>query len=135
MSITPAVFADSDLVDIRRFAGYPAYGTGVIVFPFPWWFKYYQALETRLQNLSANEATVVQNYLTQLRTMEAAIPGAGANLDTDKAAVWTHNKNEVRDRMRLYNLWRRQFCDFLGIPFGPNGSGGEASGGGVSLVV
>jgi hypothetical protein len=37
--------------------------------------------------------------------------------------------------MRLYNLWRRQFCDFLGIPFGPNGSGGEASGGGVSLVV
>jgi hypothetical protein len=118
--ISPAFqFADTDLIDMRRFAGYPAFGTGVIVFPFPWWFKYYQALETRMQNLTPNEATVVQTYLTTLRQLEAAIPLAGANLDTDAAAVWTHNKNEVRDRDRLYDGWRRRFCGFLGVPAGP----------------
>src|ERR1039458_7788773 len=96
---TPYVFTDSQLTDIRRYCGYPARGTGVIVFPFPWWFKYYQALEVRLQNLLPNEATIVLTYLAQLATLEAAIPNAGANLDTDRADVWFHNKQEVRDRV------------------------------------
>lgn len=137
MALLPAAtFVDSDLVDIRRFAGYPAYGTGVIVFPFPWWFQYYQALETRLQNLTANEATVVQTYLTNLRTLEAAIPGAGANLDTDQAAVWKHNANEVRDRTRLYDDWRMRLCGFLGVPPGPDLNGaGASSGNGMKITI
>jgi hypothetical protein len=113
-------FVDADKIDIRRFCGYPAFGTGVIVFPFPWWFKYYQALEVRILNLTADENLIVQQYLTQLRTMEAAIPGAGANLDTDEAAVWKHNPNEVRDRERLFDRWRLRFCGFLGLPPGPD---------------
>jgi hypothetical protein len=129
------VFADADLVDIRRFAGYPARGTGIVVFPFPWWFKYYQALEVRLQNLTASEAAIIQQYLTQLRTLEAAIPGSGANLDTDQAAVWTHNKNEVRDRTRLYMQWRRQFCELLGVPYGSGAQPGGGCGGGVTMVI
>ena len=108
-------------------------GTGVIVFPFPWWFKYYQALEVRLQNLTMNEATVVQTYLTGLRTLEAAIPGVGNNLDTDRAAVWKHNANEQRDRDRLYDSWRRRFCGFLGVPPGPELA--DSGSGTVSLVV
>jgi hypothetical protein len=127
---TPYAFADSDLVDIRRFAGYPAFGTGVVIFPFPWWFKYYQALEVRLQTLTTDEGAVVQTYLTNLRTLESAIVSASANLDTDQAAVWTHNKNEVRDRDRLYDSWRRRFVGFLGVPAGPdlaNSSSGQMS--------
>jgi hypothetical protein len=45
-------------------------------------------------------------YLAQLYPLEAAIPGAGGNLDTDQAAVWTHNRDEVRDRAALFDLWR-----------------------------
>lgn len=117
---TAYVFADADLVDTRRFCGYPALGTGIVVFPFPWWFKYYQALEVRLQNLTPDEGAVCQTYLTSLRTLEAAIPAAGANLDTDEAAVWKHNKDEVADRADLYDDWRRRYCGFLGLPPGPD---------------
>jgi len=129
---TPYVFTDAQLTDIRRYCGYPVLGTGVIVFPFPWWFKYYQALEVRLQNLLPNEATVVLSYLTQLQTLEAAIPGAGANLDTDKADVWTHNKQEVRDRIDLYTQWRLQLCDILGLP---PGDGLKGSGNNIRMAV
>jgi len=113
-------FADTDKIDIRRYCGYPAFGTGVVIFPFPWWFKYYQALEVRILNLTQDESAVVQQYLTDLRTLEAAIPAAGANLDTDQAAVWAHNKDELRDRSRLFDDWRLRFCGFLGLPPGPD---------------
>lgn len=130
--LTPAAFIDSDLVDIRRFAGYPALGTGVVVFPFPWWFKVYQALEARLQNMTADEAVVAQTFLTNLRVLEAALAASGANLDTDQAAVWTHNKHEVRDRYDLFDRERGRFCGFLGVPAGPDL---QAGGGVVSMVV
>ncbi|MGH6957539.1 MAG: hypothetical protein ACREEW_12820 [Caulobacteraceae bacterium] len=122
----PYVWADADLVDARRYAGYPLYGTGTIVFPFPWWFKYYQAMEVRFQTMTADEGAVAQTFLTNLRTLEAAIPAAGANLDTEAAAVWTHNPREVADRMGLYGAYRRQWCAFLGIPPGPALDGGAA---------
>lgn len=130
---TAYVFADSDLVDIRRFGGYPALGTGIVVFPFPWWFKYYQALEVRLQNLTANEAAVVQTFLASLRVLEAAIASSGANLDTDQAAVWFHNKNEVRDRYDLYNRERLRFTGFLGVPPGPELDNNSSNS--ISMVV
>ena len=113
------VWSVSDLVDCRRFAGYPLYGTGTVIFPFPWWFKYYQATEVRFQNMTNEEGAVAQTFLTNLRTLENAIPGATANLDTDQAAVWKHNKQEVADRVGLYTEYRRQWCEFLGIPAGP----------------
>lgn len=128
----PYVWADADLVDGRRFAGYPLYGTGTIVFPFPWWFKYYQAMEVRFQTMTADEGAVAQTFLGNLRTLEAAIPAAGANLDTDEAAVWTHNPREVADRVELYVAYRRQWCAFLGIPPGPALDGG---GGQMAVVV
>ncbi len=131
MPVPSYVFADTDMIDIRRFCGYPAIGTGIIVFPYPWWFKYYTAMEVRMQNLTANEATVVQNYLGQLRGLETAIPAAAGNLDTAAAAVWTWNRNEVRDRERLFDGWRRRLCGFLGIPTGPDLAGG----GGLTVVV
>lgn len=124
MAFTPYTFTDAQLVDIRRFAGYPAYGDGDVVFPMPWILRQYLALEYRLQHISQSEGLVVVNtYLTNLYTLESAIPGTSANLDTDVAAVWTHNKNEQRDRDMLFDSWRKRLCNFLGVPPGPNFGG------------
>ncbi len=124
MPFTPYAFTDAQLVDIRRFCGYPAYGSGAVVNPLPWVMKYYQVLEYKLQSLSAAEgAVVVTTYLANLYTLETAIPGVSANLDTDEAAVWKHNKNELRDRDALFANWRRKLCAFLGVPPGPQFEG------------
>jgi hypothetical protein len=117
--ILPAyTFTDTDRIDLRRFMGYPMYGTGAVSF-VERFSRIYVMMETKLSNLTSSEATVIQQYLTTLRTLEAAIPAAGANLDTDQAAVWTHNKNEVADRIALYNNWRFQLCSIIGLPPGP----------------
>lgn len=124
MPFTPYTFTDAQLVDIRRFCGYPAYGDGAVVFPYPWIQRNYLALEYRLQHMSASEgAVVVTTYLTNLYTLENAIPTTSDNLDTDQAAVWTHNKNELRDREALFDSWRRRLCSFLGVPRGPQFDG------------
>lgn len=132
MTVPAHTFPEHRLVDIRRYCGYPAVGTGVIVFPFPWWFKYYSALETRLQNLTDTEATVVTNYLTQLDALELAIFNASTNLGTSAAAVWTRNEKEVQDRTNLFDQWRRKLCGFLGVPPGPDL---EGSGNNMRVVV
>lgn len=125
-------FTDQELVDVRRFCGYPAYGDGGVVFPFPWIMRNYLALEYRLQHMSVTEGGVVVNtYLTNLYTIEGAIPTASGNLDTDQAAVWKHNANELRDRDRLFDGWRRRLCRFIGIPPGPEFGGG----GSMEIVV
>lgn len=121
MSFVAYTFTDAQLVDIRRFCGYPVYGSGAVVFPAPWVMKQFMALEYKLQNVNADEANVVVSiYLSNLNALENAIPAASANLDTDSAAVWTHNKNELRDREQLFDSWRRRLCQFLGVPPGPN---------------
>lgn len=133
MPFVAYTFTSAQLVDVRRFCGYPAYGDGAVVYPYPWIMKQYLALEYRLQHISSDEGAVVVNtYLANLYTLETAVPGAGANLDTDAAAVWTHNKNEVRDRFALLDSWRRRLCQFLGVPPGPHMS---SSGGSIGLIV
>jgi hypothetical protein len=128
MAFVPFVPTSAQLVDVRRFCGYPLYGDGAVVFPAPWIMRQYLALEYRMQHMSVDEGAVLVNtYLTNLYTLESAIPGASANLDTDEAAVWKHNKNEVRDRERLLNLWRRKLCNFMGIPPGPNFGGNRGA--------
>lgn len=127
------MFTDAELTDIRRFCGYPVKGqfpTQGFGYRF---FQDYGTLEYRLQNLTSDEEGVIRTtYLANLSTLEAAIPGAGGNLDTAQAAVWIRNANEVRDRQRLFDLWRRQLCGFLGVPPGPAlGAGG----GTIALVV
>ncbi len=132
MPTTLYTFTDQQLIDIRRYCGYPAYGDGSVVFPQPWIMRQYLALEYRLQHLDSSEGgVVVNNYLASLSTLESAITAASANLDTDAAAVWKHNKQEVKDRIALYTWTRRQLCDFLGVPPGPNFN----SGAGISFIV
>ena len=114
------MFTDAQKVDIRRFCGYPVFGGTPSSFQSYRFFQAYGTLEYRMQNLlAAEEAVITTVYLPNLNTLEAAIPATGDNLDTDQAAVWTHNKHEQRDREQLFDSWRRRLCDFLGVPPGP----------------
>jgi hypothetical protein len=113
-------FTDAEKTDIRRFCGFPVYG-GQPVQAFGWRFmQWYGTLEFRLNNLQVSEESVIRDtYLANLYRLETAIMGASDNLDTDEAAVWKRNKNEVSDRFILFDAWRRRFCGYLGIPPGP----------------
>ena len=95
-------------VDIRRYCGFSVFGNDTTASPPAWGYRYYAQyliLEYRMNNLSTDEETTLENvYLSNLATLEAAIPTASGNLDTDRAAVWYHNKNEVSDRFKLFNL-------------------------------
>ncbi len=112
------MLTDQQKTDIRRFCGYSAYGAspaGNIGWRF---YTAYGLLEYRMNNLSVAEVTVVVNYLTTLNQLEAVVPLASDNLDSDAASVWTHNRNEVGDRLNLLDEWRRRLCSFLGVPPG-----------------
>jgi hypothetical protein len=78
------------------------------------------SIDYRLANLRPEEEDVVVNtYLANLYLREQDIQTAAANLDTAQAAVWTRNKDEIRDRRELFDTLRRELCSFLGFPPGP----------------
>ena len=114
----------AQLTDTRRYMGYQLVGTtwpitddqDLAYGPFGFVIM---SLYKRLTTLSATEEVVMGTYLTNLNTLEAAIVSASANLDTDEAAVWKHNKNEVGERIGLYNYLRRELCKFIGFAPGP----------------
>ncbi len=113
-------FTDSELTDLRRHCGYPAYGLGNGGFSNWRFYQAYGMLEYRLQRLSGAEELVGRTYLQTLSTLERAVTDASATLDTDSAAAWVRNAREVADRTRLFDDWRRRLCGFLGIPAGPS---------------
>lgn len=124
-TVTPTPLTDAERVDARRFCGYPVHGPGASGFVGYRFFHAYGMLEYRLTNLAPAELTQVRTYLSQLAPLETGILGAAANLDTNQAAVWTRNPGEVRDRERLFDGWRKRLCSFLGVPPGPEMSGGD----------
>ena len=103
---------DAEKTDARRFCGYPAYGAAPAGFDLRF-YQVYGLLEFRLNNLSCEEIRVVRRYLGTLNVLEIAVPRSAENLDTDIAAVWTRNRDEPRDRIRLFDDWRRRLCGFL----------------------
>lgn len=120
-------FTTAEKVDIRRFCGFGQFGALAgqgFAYRF---FQQYGNLEYRLNNSLAEEEAVIRtNFLANIYPLETALnnDGVGANLDTDQAAVWHHNRAEMPDRIRLYNYWRRELCKFMGIKPGPGLSGG-----------
>ena len=112
------MFTDAERTDIRRFCGYPAYGAGVAGNMGWRFYTAYGALEYRITNLAPAEEAVVRQQLGTLRQLECAVPAASATLDTDRAAVWTRNADEVGERLRLLDEWRARLCGFLGVPPG-----------------
>lgn len=119
------MLTDQQKTDVRRYAGYPMIGSTPTDasrdFAYGWVSPgVWETLYSRLNSMSTSEENVlITVYLDKLTTLETAITDASDNLDTDVAAIWTHNKNEVSDRMNLFNKWRRQMCSFIGIPPGP----------------
>lgn len=91
------------------------------------YFQVYGLLEFRMTNLSDSEIGIVRRYLGALTTLEQAVPATSGNLDTDQASVWSRNKDELSDRIRLLDEWRRRLSGFLGVPAGPALSGGTAA--------
>ena len=121
---------DSERIDVRRFCGYPAYGTGASGEQSWRFFTAYGELEYRLTNLAPGEFQQVRLYLSQLYPLETGIVAAASNLDTDEAAVWKHNRQEVVQRTALFDTWRRRLAGFIGVPPGP-----DLGGGGGGLIV
>ncbi|MGC9268992.1 hypothetical protein [Acidiphilium sp.] len=126
----PGTLTEAQKVDIRRFCGYPAYGAGAAGFQSWRFFQAYGTLEYRMNNFAPAEIAVVVNYLNTLNALEAAVPLASANLDTEAAASWQHNQREVHDRDALFDGWRRRLCGFIGIP-----PGGALESSGITLIV
>ncbi len=129
------MLSDAEKVDVRRFAGYGNYGNQGYMLPAA-----YVTLERKLNSLLTEEESVLRTvYLARLVTLEVdAVDQTAQNLDTDEAAVWVHNKNELYERRTLYFEFRCQMCDFLGVPIGPalqrslGGASGSGSGNGSS---
>jgi hypothetical protein len=119
--------SDSERVDVRRFCGYSAYGAAPEGMQSWRFFQVYGLLEFRMTNLSVAEIAVVRRYLATLQSLELAVAGVSDNLDTDQATTWTRNKDELTDRIRLFDGWRRRLCGFIGIPSGPALTGGTAA--------
>jgi hypothetical protein len=126
------MLSEGEKTDARRYLGYPVHGAssaGNMGWQF---YQAYGAMEFRLSNLSDSEERVLRSYLGTLAGLELAIPGTGAGLDTGSAAGWTRNPQELNERVRLFDDWRRRFCAFLGLPAGP---AVMASGNSVGLVI
>jgi len=123
-------FSDDERTAIRRYCGYGAFGADPTGFGGWRFFQQAGLLEYRMSNLSASEETVTRQYLTQLATLETEVTTVGDRLDTAQAAVWTRNPAELRERLQLFDTWRRRLCGFLGIP-----PGAELGPSGVRVVV
>jgi hypothetical protein len=115
--LTP--LTDAEKVGVRRHCGYPAYGGTPAGFSSWRFYQVYGLLEFRINNLADPELVVIRKYLHTLDALETAVPQASDNMDTDQAASWSRNRNEYRDREKLYDDWRLRLCSFLGIPPGP----------------
>ena len=122
MSLT---LSTQDKVDIRRHMGYGFLGAGQPGLMYFRYFPHYQTMEWRMDNLQDEEITVLQDtYLPVLNQLEMQTAGAGDGadndtLDTDRAAVWFHNKDEVTDRAALYTYYRKMLCNVMQLPPGP----------------
>ena len=122
VGLSNSALSVAERVDVRRFCGYPAYGAGAAGSQSWRFFQWYGTLEYRMTNFAQEELQVGRQYLGSLYVLEQGIVTAAANLDTDKAAAWTHSRSEVADRVRLFDEWRRRLATFIGIPVDPGGA-------------
>ena len=113
------MLTEQQKVDVRRHCGFPVYGNGVGASPPSFGYRYYTQyliLEYRLDNLDPDEeTTLINDYILNCNLSHAAIQTSSFNLSTDRAAVWWHNKREVKDRFELYKLQCQLMIQFLGL--------------------
>lgn len=123
--------SDTEKEAVRYYCGYGMYGLQALPADGYRFSVTYGSLEYKMENLQPGEEDRVRNiFLVKLTVLEEDTYDVRDNIDTDQAAVWTHNKKEIRDRIKLFNYWRIKLCAFLGIPPGEG-----LSGGGISMAV
>ena len=111
----------ADTVDLLRFCGY-APGD--------------HTLDPQLAGMSAEVQAVVTAQLGRLRKIECQIGEAAGDLDTNRAAVWYRNTNQVADLFSLLNAQAERLCALLGVLPGPFfGAGGSGTGSAVAPAV
>lgn len=125
-------FSEAEYVDIRRFCGYAAQGNRAANLASYRYFGVYPILNFRMTNLVPAERQRVRMYMAQCYYFESGYVSSADNMDTDKAAVWTHNKKEAQDRYRQFTVWRKRLCSLFQIPAGPGVSG---TGAGDKIVI
>lgn len=69
-------------------------------------------------NQGTPQQTNIYGYLPILDVLEGAQATTTENLDTSKADVWTARSTEIKERARLYELWRGKLAGFLNVPLG-----------------
>lgn len=112
------------LVDLRYYIGYSVTGD---VTSAPYRELVYSnvsyfglSIDYRLSHLSTEEEYLVTTYfLVNLKARRDEIQAAAENLDTNRAAIWERNRDEVGNRMAMFNALRRELCFFLGFQPGP----------------
>ncbi len=119
----------AEVADIRRFAGYPVSGAVLVQLLAVQGDSV--ALDTVVASLNADQIAALRTvYLTNLYTLEQAIPTTGGGLDVAKAAVYERNPLELQERETLFVSWRQKLCYFLGV----NPGAGIFASGTASLV-
>lgn len=108
----------AELTDTRRFCGYAV--PGALLMQDLTVQSSSNGLDTVLAGLSSTEVSVLRTiYLTNLYQLETDIVAARSDLDTNQAAVWKRNPQELAEKEQLYTDWRWRLCFFLGIAPGP----------------
>jgi hypothetical protein len=123
--------SDMEKTDVRRYCGYPVWGSRQVVLLASATYQSRGLLEYRLNNLTTTEEAVLRRHIATLALLESAIPRSADNLDTDQAAIWTRNRTEPADRLRLLDTWCRRVCHYLGVSPGP----GLTTGSSISVIV
>jgi hypothetical protein len=114
-------FTAIELVELRRFAGYPALGVAGVPATVE-----AIAFEGALAGVSAEEEALIRStYLPRLRAAEEAKVSAIATLDTKKAAVWERNPSALAEADAYLGGLRRDLMDLFGLPLGPFGYAGQ----------
>ena len=93
---------------------------GVGGFLLGWWTV--EDLERRISGQSEPVGTsgpVSTDRAREVGARAGEVAATAANLDTQQAAVWTRNPDELRERTQLFADWCRRLCGFLGVPAGP----------------
>jgi hypothetical protein len=114
-------FTEQQKVDLRRHAGYAAYGNANTQ-NLGWRYLLRTGqFEFIIQQLTAEEeSTILASYLAPCNQLFADIYGVRDNADTSQAAVWYRNKDELPERQRLYYWHCEMLCKFLMGPiYGP----------------
>lgn len=108
------LFTAAQVAAIRYYCGYGSYARYGYVLA-----GQMATLDTQMSGMVASEVANVTTLLTLLPTLDLGIQGAAANLDTDQAAVWKHNKTEVAERSALFAQYRLRLCELFNVPPGP----------------